>query len=47
MEYINAFFNTPGIGGLVAGTAVATLVTCYALTVRWISRGHESDTEKH
>ena len=36
-----AIFETPGVGGIVAAGAIATLLVCYGLTIRWISKGHE------
>jgi hypothetical protein len=38
---VETLFQTPGVGGAVAATAILTLITCYGLTIRWISRGHE------
>jgi len=45
MWNVDAFFQTPGVGGAVACAVIVTLVACYALTIRWISKGHEEDVE--
>jgi len=37
-------FETPGVGGAVAFTAIATLVVCYYLTLKWVARGQEVNT---
>jgi len=47
MWNVDAFFQTPGVGGAVACTVIVILITCYGLTIRWISRGHEEETEGH
>ena len=49
MQYIKAVFDTPGVGGAVAGAVVLLLIVCYGLTLRWISMGshHEDKAEKH
>ncbi len=41
MGYVDYILNTPGFGGLVACAVIVTLVTCYGLTIVWISKGHE------
>lgn len=46
MWNVNALFETPGVGGAVACTVIVILVVCYGLTLRWISSGHEEDTQK-
>ncbi len=46
MQFVDAFFNTPGVGGVVAGTVIATLIICYGLTIRWISKGEENSAER-
>lgn len=46
MNLVDAVFNTAGVGGVVAGALIVTLVTCYFLTVRWISNGHKGKTER-
>ncbi len=43
---IETLFETPGIGGLVACVVIVSLVSTYALTVRWISKGQEEQTEE-
>jgi hypothetical protein len=35
------FFETPGVGGAVAMTAIVVLVVSYFLTLKWIARGQE------
>ena len=46
MWYVDLIFDTPGVGGVVACSVITTLVVCYGLTVRWISKGHEDKAEK-
>lgn len=41
---IAAFFETPGVGGAVALTAITVLLVSYYLTLRWIARGQEPGT---
>ncbi len=41
MDFLTYFLDTPGIGGIVAGLVIATLITTYALTIVWVSKGHE------
>ena len=45
MWYLDVLFETPGVGGAVAGVAIVIFVACYGLTVRWIVKGDEGDTE--
>ena len=47
MWNVNALFETPGVGGAVACTVIVILVACYALTIRWISKGYTDETEGH
>lgn len=46
MDFLDAFFNTPGVGGVLVIVVVTTLILCYGLTIRWISKGHEDKAEK-
>jgi hypothetical protein len=41
MWNVEAFFETPGVGGAVAASIIVILALCYGLTIRWISRGRE------
>ena len=43
MAFIDELFNTAGYGGLAVGAIVVTLVLCYGLTIRWISKGHKDE----
>ena len=47
MRYLDALFDTPGVGGAVVCAAVVILIVCYGLTIKWISKGHEDKTEGH
>ncbi|HEX3001642.1 MAG TPA: hypothetical protein VHN82_04635 [Methanoregula sp.] len=38
-------FDLPGFGGAVACTVINTLIICYGLTVRWISKGHKKKSQ--
>ena len=42
----DAFFDTPGYGGLVAGTIIATLLLTYGLTLRWVAKGQADEDEE-
>jgi len=46
MCYVDAIFNTAGGGGIVAGVVITALIVCYGLTIRWIARGHEDESER-
>jgi hypothetical protein len=46
MQFVDVVFNTPGVGGLVAGSVISILIVCYGLTVRWISKGEENSAER-
>lgn len=39
------FFEMPGVGGAVAAVVIATLVISYYLTLKWVAKGQEEDTE--
>ena len=41
------FFETPGVGGAVALTAITTLVICYYLTLKWVARGQDDNSGKN
>ncbi len=43
---VSTFFKTPGVGGALACSVIAILVTCYGLTIRWISKGHQKGPER-
>ncbi len=38
-QYLYWLFNTPGIGGIVAGGLAGGVVLVFGLTLRWIARG--------
>ena len=40
------FFEIPGVGGAVAFAAIMTLVICYYLTLKWVAKGQEGDTDE-
>ena len=42
----NLFFEIPGVGGAVAATVITTLIICYGLTIKWISKGQKDGTER-
>ena len=46
MSSLAELFDTPGVGGAVAMTAVVILVVCYGLTVRWIAKGGEETSDE-
>ena len=46
MEYVSLFFDTPGFGGVVAGTVIATCLISYGLTVVWIMKGYTKEAEE-
>ena len=45
MPDISFFFETPGVGGVIAATVITTIIIAYGLTLRWVVRGHEDDTK--
>ena len=45
MWNMNTVFETPGVGGAVACTAIVILVACYGLTIKWISNGRADETD--
>ena len=42
---VSLLFDTPGGGGLVALTAITSLVIAYYLTLKWVVRGQEKSSE--
>jgi len=42
---LETFFDKPGIGGIVAGVVIVSLIICYGLTLKWILNGHEKKTD--
>jgi hypothetical protein len=38
--FVDALFNTAGVGGVAVCIVVTTLVISYGLTIRWISKGN-------
>ena len=38
-------FDIPGIGGAVACTVITTLIICYGMMIRWITKGHKEKSE--
>ena len=44
---MTVFFETAGVGGAVAFTAITTLVICYYLTLKWVVRGQEDNTDEN
>ena len=45
MWSVETVFQTPGVGGAVACAVIAILIACYGLTIRWIAKGHQEETE--
>jgi len=45
MPDISFFFETPGVGGVIATTVITTIIISYGLTLRWVLRGHEDDMD--
>jgi hypothetical protein len=39
------FFEIPGVGGAIAALVIATLVTSYYLTLKWVVKGQEDNTD--
>jgi len=46
MPDINIFFETPGVGGVIAAAVITTIIITYGLTLRWVLRGHGEDADK-
>ena len=42
---LTVLFETPGGGGLVALTAITSLVIAYYLTLKWVARGQEQSSD--
>ncbi len=47
MWTVDAVFKTPGVGGALACVVVVTLTACYYLTIKWILKGREDETQRH
>ena len=45
MPDISIFFETPGVGGVIAATVITTIIISYGLTLRWVLRGHEDNKD--
>lgn len=45
MWNVEALFQTPGVGGATACSIIVILLVCYGLTIRWISKGHQDNSE--
>ena len=41
MPDMTTFFQTPGVGGVIAATVITTIIISYGLTLRWVLRGYE------
>ena len=39
------FFEMPGVGGAVAAVVITTLVISYYLTLKWVAKGQEDNTD--
>ncbi len=45
MPDINVFFETPGVGGVIAAVVITSIIITYGLTLRWVLRGHEDSKD--
>ncbi len=45
MPDISVFFETPGVGGVIAVFVITTIIATYSLTLRWVLRGHKEDKD--
>ena len=45
MPDISVFFETPGVGGVIATTVITSIIITYGLMLRWILRGYEDDKD--
>jgi len=45
MPDMTTFFQTPGVGGVIAATVITSIIITYGLTLRWVLRGEEEDTD--
>ena len=39
------FFEIPGVGGAIAALVIASLVTSYYLTLKWVAKGQEENRD--
>lgn len=44
-ELVEAFFTTPGLGGVVVITVIVLAATIYVLLTRWILKGGETEED--
>ena len=45
MPDMTTFFQTPGVGGVIAAAVITSIIITYGLTLRWVIRGHEDNKE--
>lgn len=45
MPDMSTFFQTPGVGGVIAATVITSIIITYALTLRWVIGGYEDDKD--
>jgi len=45
MPDLTTFFQTPGVGGVIAATVITSIIITYGLTLRWVLRGYEDDKD--
>ena len=45
MPDMTTFFQTQGVGGVIAAVVITSIIITYALTLRWVVRGHEDDKD--
>ena len=45
MPDMTTFFQTPGVGGVIAATVITSIIITYGLTLRWVLRGYEDDKD--
>jgi hypothetical protein len=46
MPDMSTFFQTPGVGGVIATVVITSIIITYGLTLRWVVRGYEKDKDK-
>jgi hypothetical protein len=45
MPDMSTFFQTPGVGGVIAAAVITSIIITYGLTLRWVIRGYEDDKD--
>ena len=45
MPDLTTFFQTPGVGGVIAATVITSIIITYGLTLRWVLRGYEDEKD--